>query len=149
MASCYTVKKKHYCLHRKPDHQQNRGRQLESRHNSWTELYNQNSYNSFPSKYRLLLVLLVSVLSFQRATRNPADRQAGRYIHTYIHTQTDYRMPPWLCPPKHNKLALNHWLLSSYLQCNGNIGVMLTSLWFVQLMAVLVWKLNASHKRNL
>ena len=130
MASCYTVKKKHYCLHRKPDHQQNRGRQLESRHNSRTELYNQNSYNSFPSKYRLLLVLLVSVLSFQRATRNPTDRQAGRYIHTYIHTQTDYCMPPWLCPPKHNKLALNHWLLSSYLQyvqwqhwCHVNIAL--------------------------
>ena len=34
-------------------------------------------------------MLHVSALSFQRATRNPADRQ----IHTYTDTQTDYRMP--------------------------------------------------------
>ena len=107
-----------------PDHQQNRGRQLESRHNSRTELYNQNSYNSFPSKYRLLLVLLVSALSFQRATINPADRQTDRpcrwtdrrQCHTCTYIHTDYRMPPWLRPLRHNYQRL--CLLT---KCKGNL----------------------------
>ena len=93
----YTVKRKHFCLDRIPEITSMTGREVS--HNSRTELYNQNSYNSFPSKYRLLLVLLVSVLSFQRATRNPADRQTDRQTDTYTNRLL---YASWLRPPRHN-----------------------------------------------
>ena len=48
------------------------------RHNSRTKALNLKFINTNPSKYRYLLVLLVSTLSFQRVTRNACKRQTDR-----------------------------------------------------------------------